>query len=47
MNIAILILETASAAFFIWGGLLSLMCIFQARDAAFPNRELRLADQRT
>jgi len=47
MNIATLILETALVAFFIWGGVLSLSCIFQARHGAFPNRELRLADQTT
>jgi len=47
MNIATLILETASVAFFAWGGVLSLQCIFLARDSAFPNRELRLADQTT
>ena len=47
MNIANLILESASVAFFIWGGLLSLRCIFQARNGAFPSRELRLADQTT
>jgi hypothetical protein len=47
VNIATLILEFASVAFFVWGGLLTLRCAFQAPDSTVPNREHRLAEQTT
>ncbi len=47
MNIATLILEIASVAFFAWGGLLTLRCAFQAPDRTVPKREHRLAEQTT